>query len=63
MTSKYTRRLPEGVLAGESVPPENDRDELNVGLVEELARELGERPGYRRHSFDKRREIARRKLK
>jgi len=62
MSSKFIREPPEGVLAGEDVPPENDRHDLDAGLVDELAKMLGQRPGYRRKSLEERREIAREKL-
>lgn len=60
---KYTREPPEGVLAGEDVPIENDRDELREDRVRELARKLRERPAFQDTPSDERQRIARRKLR
>jgi len=56
---RATRRPPEGALAGENVPIENDREEINAERVEEIVTALGNRPGYDRSSREKRREKAR----
>jgi hypothetical protein len=60
---KATRRPPEGALAGENVPVENDEPEIEQALIEELATCLGQRPGYRRYDRDKRLELAKAKLR
>jgi len=62
MSSKHTREPPEGVLAGEDVPPQNDREQLRAGLVRELAKKLGERPGYCNTAYEKRLRAARERL-
>lgn len=63
MTAIVTREPPEGVLAGEDVPIENDRTELDEALVDELATRLREHPVHRHKSRESRREIARQKLR
>ena len=52
------REPPEGVLAGENVPVENDQHEIEEGLVDELVPVLKERPGYASKSDSELREIA-----
>lgn len=46
-------------MAGENVPIENDREEIDAERVEEIITVLGNRPGYARNSRDERREKAR----
>lgn len=60
--TKHAREPPEGVLAGESVPIENDRFDLETGLVDEAVKILQGRPAYADKSEAELREIAREKL-
>lgn len=62
-TSKATRPVPEGVLAGENVPVENEEEQMDHALVQELATMLKDRPGYSRLSRDERIEAAKEKLR
>lgn len=56
------REPPEGVLAGENVPIENDQDALAEGAVDELAGLLKTHPAYHGRTDSELREIAREKL-
>lgn len=60
---KATRTPPEGALAGEDVPVENDESQLEQSAIETLATLLGQRPGYARYDRDKRLELAKAKLR
>jgi len=53
------REPPEGVLAGENVPVENDREHLEQSKVEQVANELKAHPAYSDRSDADRREAAR----
>lgn len=53
---------PEGVLAGENVPRENDDDSAVDQQVERLAVALADRDAYRGTSIEDRREAARERL-
>lgn len=49
---------PEGALVGESVPVENDEEEIAEGLIEECIGLLKTRPGYAKLSDEELREKA-----
>jgi len=53
---------PEGVLAGDDVPIENQQDDLDVAQVDHLVALLKIRPGYRGRDPAELREIAKEKL-
>lgn len=54
---------PEGALAGETVPRENDEEEVDRALLDEAVGILKTRPEYHGRSDDELREIARDKLR
>lgn len=56
------RKPPEGVIAGEDVPPENDRHDHDVAMVREYAAQLKAHPIYGELSEDARMELARKHL-
>lgn len=60
--AKGHREPPEGVLAGENVPVENDRQAVNESLLDEAVGLLKGHPAYTGRSDDELREIAREKL-
>lgn len=60
--AKGLREPPDGVLAGENVPRENDRDDLQQGAVDEMVGVLKTHPAYHGRTDDELREIAREKL-
>lgn len=53
---------PEGVLAGESVPRENEREAKREAAISRLAAELKEHPAYADWSAQERREAAVKRL-
>lgn len=53
---------PEGVLVGESVPRENEQDDIEQAAIEEMVGLLKTRPAYRAKSDSELREIAKEKL-
>jgi RNase H-fold protein (predicted Holliday junction resolvase) len=53
---------PEGVVAGEDVPKENDEYQEREAKIDEMANALKTREEYREYSQEERREIARQKL-
>jgi len=55
----FTREPPEGVLAGENVPIENDRENREQARIEQVAHQLRERPEYAHLALDARKRIAR----
>jgi hypothetical protein len=57
------RKPPEGVLAGESVPVENDRAEIAETRINEFAAELKMRSAYRHLNTNERQKTAEKKLK
>ena len=60
MIGTALREPPEGVLAGENVPVENDAAELRQGRVEEVAARLAATSTGAQMSEAKRRQMARR---
>jgi hypothetical protein len=56
-------RPPEGVIRGEDVPLENQKDGLERRTVEEMVGLLKTHPAYSGKSDDELREIAKEKLK
>lgn len=54
---------PEGALAGESVPRENDQEDVEDAALDEAVGILKTRPEYHGRSDDELREIARDKLR
>lgn len=56
------REPPEGVVSGDTVPPENDMDEMKQSLIEEAVTLLRTKPGYSDKSEDELREIIKEKV-
>lgn len=53
---------PEGVISGDSIPRENEEDDVEHSSVVELANQLKTKPGYKRKPDDELMEIAKEKL-
>lgn len=53
---------PEGVLSGDSIPRENEEDDLNRAKVESIAGEMKKHPRFEGRTDAERREAARKMI-